>query len=117
MPQHLACVVAGLGVYLAEALLCSSSHATHVVSGGALFALGAAGVGLQGWHAVERLRAGVKGQMPLPPTVIFDDREPLPAVRRRCRSPATCPWGTRITPAWRRGRAAGVAERARAPAA
>jgi hypothetical protein len=55
MPLHLACAVTGLGVALAGALLFSSGHAAHVVSGGLLFALGAAGVGVQGWHAVTRL--------------------------------------------------------------
>jgi hypothetical protein len=45
---YLACVLSGLGVCLAGALLASSGHAAHVISGGILFALGAAGVGLQG---------------------------------------------------------------------
>jgi hypothetical protein len=58
MLLHLACVVTGLGVCLAGALLASSGHAAHVISGGTLFALGAAGVGLQGWHAAKRLRGG-----------------------------------------------------------
>jgi hypothetical protein len=31
---------------------------TGRVRGGFLFALGAAGAGLQGWHAVKRLRGG-----------------------------------------------------------
>jgi hypothetical protein len=53
---HLACVLSGLGVCLAGALLFSTGHAAHAVCGGTLFALGAAGVGLQGWHAVKRLR-------------------------------------------------------------
>jgi hypothetical protein len=53
MLLHLACVVTGLGVYLAGALLFSSGHAAHTVCGGALFAMGAAGFGLQGWHAVS----------------------------------------------------------------
>jgi len=58
MQLCLACVPSGLGVVLAGALLCSSGHAAHAVCGGALFALGPAGVGLQGWHAVKRLRGG-----------------------------------------------------------
>ena len=48
-------------VALAGALLASSGHAAHAVCGAFLFALGAAGVGLQGWHAVKRLRGGSKG--------------------------------------------------------
>jgi hypothetical protein len=56
MLLNLVCVVTGLGVCLAGALLASSGHAAHAVCGGPLFALGAAGVGLQGWHAVKRLR-------------------------------------------------------------
>jgi hypothetical protein len=56
---HLACVLSGLGVSVAGALLCSTGHAASAVCGGALlFALGAVGVGLQGWHAVKRLQAG-----------------------------------------------------------
>jgi len=63
MLLHLACVVAGLGVSLTGALVFSSGHAAHVISGGALFfALGAADVEVQGWHAAKRLRAGIKGQ-------------------------------------------------------
>jgi hypothetical protein len=58
MLLHLACVACGLGVCLAGALLFSSGHATHAVCGGILFALGAVGVGLQGWYAVRRLRQG-----------------------------------------------------------
>jgi hypothetical protein len=46
---------------LAGALRFSTGHAAHVVCGGTLFALGAAGVGLQGWHAVEWLRGGRQG--------------------------------------------------------
>ena len=42
----------------AGALLFSTGHAAHVVCSGILFALGAAGVGVQGWHAVKRLRGG-----------------------------------------------------------
>jgi hypothetical protein len=57
MLLHLACMLSGLGVVLAGAGLCSTCHAAHAVCGGILFALGAAGVGLQGWHAVKRLRA------------------------------------------------------------
>ena len=56
MLLHLACVVTGLGVCLAGALLTSTGHAAHAVCGGVLFALGATGVGLQGWHALKRLR-------------------------------------------------------------
>jgi hypothetical protein len=58
MLLHLACRVAGLGVCLAGAVLASSGHAAHVVSGGLLFTLGAAGGGVQGRHAVKRLRGG-----------------------------------------------------------
>ena len=58
MLLHLACVLSGLGVALVGALLCSSGHAAHVVAGGLLFALGAAGAGLEGWQAVKRLRGG-----------------------------------------------------------
>jgi hypothetical protein len=36
----------------------ATGHAAHAVYGGTLFALGAAGVGLQGWQAVKRLRGG-----------------------------------------------------------
>jgi hypothetical protein len=57
MLLNLACVVTGLGVCLAGALLFSTGYTAHAVCGGTLFALGAAGVGLQGWHAVKRLRA------------------------------------------------------------
>ena len=58
MLLRLACVLSGLGVALAGALLFSTGHAAQAVCGGTLFALGAAGVGLQGWHAVKRLRGG-----------------------------------------------------------
>ena len=58
MLLHLACVVTGLGVCLAGALLFSTGHATHVISGGLLFASGAAGIWVQGWHAAKRLRGG-----------------------------------------------------------
>jgi hypothetical protein len=58
MLLHLACVLSCLGVALAGALLASTGHAAHVACGGILFALGAVGVGLQGWHAVKRLRGG-----------------------------------------------------------
>jgi hypothetical protein len=58
MLLRLACVLSGLGVALARALLFSTGHAAHAACGGILFALGAAGVGLQGWHAVKRLRGG-----------------------------------------------------------
>jgi hypothetical protein len=34
-----------------------TGHAAHAVCGGIFFALGAAGVGLQWWHAIKRLRA------------------------------------------------------------
>src|SRR6516164_6188099 len=53
---HLACVLPSRGVALAGALLFSTGHAAHAVCGGTLFARGAAGVGVQGWHAVRRLR-------------------------------------------------------------
>jgi len=43
---------------LAGALRFATGHAAHAVCGGTLFALGAVGVGLQGWHAVKRLRKG-----------------------------------------------------------
>jgi hypothetical protein len=55
---HPACGLSGLGVALAGALLFATGHAAHAVCGGTLFAPGAAGVGLQGWHAVKRLRGG-----------------------------------------------------------
>ena len=58
MLLHLACVLSALGVSLAGALLFSTGQAAHAVCGGILFALGAAGVGLQGWHAVRRRRGG-----------------------------------------------------------
>jgi hypothetical protein len=58
MLLHLACVLSGLGVALTRALLCSTGHAAHVVCGGILFALGAACVEVQSWHAVKRLRGG-----------------------------------------------------------
>jgi hypothetical protein len=61
MLLHLACVVSGLAVALAGSLLFSTGHAAHAVCSGILFALGAVGVGLQGWHAVKRLR-GDEGQ-------------------------------------------------------
>ena len=57
MLLHLACVFSSRGVALPAALLCSTGHAAHAVCGGTLFARGAAGVGVQGWHAVKRLRA------------------------------------------------------------
>jgi hypothetical protein len=38
------------------ALWFSTGHAAHGVSGGILFAMGAVGIGLQGWHAIKRLR-------------------------------------------------------------
>jgi hypothetical protein len=64
MLLHLACVVTGLGVCLDGALLAYTGHAAHAVYGGILFALGAEGVGLQGWHAVKRLRGGPAGPRP-----------------------------------------------------
>ena len=57
--QHLACVLPGLGVVLAGALLLPTGHAAHVVSGGLLFAMGAVGVGLQYWYAAKELRGAV----------------------------------------------------------
>jgi hypothetical protein len=54
----LECVVSGLGVAVAGALWFPTGHPAHAVCGGILFALGAAGVGLQGWRAVKRLRNG-----------------------------------------------------------
>ena len=59
---RLACVLSGRGVALAGALLFSTGQAVHAVCGGTLFALGAAGVGLQGWHAVKRLGAKTRGR-------------------------------------------------------
>ena len=58
MLLHLGCVACGLDVCLAGALLASTGHAAHAVCGCILLALGAAGVGLQGWHAAKRLRGG-----------------------------------------------------------
>jgi hypothetical protein len=58
MLLHLACVLSGRGVALAGALLFSTGQAAHAVCGGTPFALGAAGVGLQNWHALKRLRGG-----------------------------------------------------------
>ena len=58
MLLHLACVVTGLGVCLAGALMASTGHTAHVVAGGILFAMGAVGVGWQGWEAVKRQRGG-----------------------------------------------------------
>jgi hypothetical protein len=58
MLLHLACVLSGLGVCLAGALLLSSGHAAHVAAGCVFFAMGALGVGWQGWEAVKRLRDG-----------------------------------------------------------
>jgi hypothetical protein len=55
---HLACMLSGLEVALAGALLFATGHAAHAVCGGTLFALGAAGFGVQGWHAVKRPRGG-----------------------------------------------------------
>jgi hypothetical protein len=49
MRLRLACVLSGLGVALAKALLFSTGHAAHAVCGAILFALEAAGVELQGW--------------------------------------------------------------------
>jgi hypothetical protein len=56
---HLACVVSGLAVALAGALLASTGHAAHAVCGGIPFTLRAAGVGMQGWYAAKRLRGAV----------------------------------------------------------
>jgi hypothetical protein len=61
MLLHLACVVSGLGVALAGALFFSTGHPAHVVVGCIFFAMGTAGVGLQGWHAVKRLRGRGQG--------------------------------------------------------
>src|SRR5262249_54954412 len=58
MLLHLACVVTGLGVCLAGALMASTGPTAPVAPGGMLFALGAAVVGWQGWHAVKRVRGG-----------------------------------------------------------
>jgi hypothetical protein len=58
MLLHPACVLSGLGLCLAGALLFSSGQPAHGVAGGLLFASGAAGIGVQGWHAVNRLRGG-----------------------------------------------------------
>jgi hypothetical protein len=51
-------VLSGLGVVLAGALLFSTGNAAHAVWGGIFFALEVVGIGLQGWHAVKRLRGG-----------------------------------------------------------
>jgi len=56
MLLHLACVLPSRGVALPAALLFSAGHAAHAACGALLFALGAAGVGLEGWHVVTRLR-------------------------------------------------------------
>jgi hypothetical protein len=45
-------------VALAGALLFSTGHAAHAVAGGLFFAMGALGVGWQGWEAVKRMRGG-----------------------------------------------------------
>ena len=58
MLLNLVCVGLNLAVCLAGALLFSDGHAKLVLIGGLMFALGTAGVGLQGWHAVKRLRGG-----------------------------------------------------------
>ena len=58
MLLHLAGVVTGLAVCLAGALWLGSGEPAHVALGALLFAAGAAGVALQGWYAVKRLRGG-----------------------------------------------------------
>jgi len=55
---NLVCLVAGLGMCLAGALFFSTGHPAHAVAGGLFFAMGALGVGWQGWKAVKRLRGG-----------------------------------------------------------
>jgi hypothetical protein len=64
MLLHLACVVSGLGVCLAGALLFSTGHAAHAVAGGLFFAMGALGVGRRSSGCGA---AGVK--QGVPPTV------------------------------------------------
>jgi hypothetical protein len=54
MLRSLVCLLSGLGMCLTGALLSSSGQPAHGVAGALLFALGAAGVGLQGWHAVRQ---------------------------------------------------------------
>jgi hypothetical protein len=56
MLRYLVCLVAGVGMCLVGALWFSTGHPAHVAAGCVFFAMGAAGVGLQGWHAVKRLR-------------------------------------------------------------
>jgi hypothetical protein len=51
-------VLSGLGVALAGALLFSTGPAAHAACDGARFALGAAGVGRQGWYAAKRRACG-----------------------------------------------------------
>jgi hypothetical protein len=66
MLLYLACVLSSLGV----ARLCSTGHAAYAVCGGTRFALGAAGVGLQGWHAVKRRRGGEGPKRKSPPGLV-----------------------------------------------
>jgi hypothetical protein len=58
MLLHLAGVASGLGVCLAGALWWGAGQPRHAALGALLFAAGAAGVALQGWNAVKRLRDG-----------------------------------------------------------
>jgi hypothetical protein len=51
-------VLSGLAVALAGALFFSTGHPAHVVASCLFFALGALGVGWQGWEAIRRLRGG-----------------------------------------------------------
>jgi hypothetical protein len=61
---HWACVLSGLRVALAGALWFSTGSPAHAVAGGLFFALGSAGIGLQGWHAVKRLWGRCEGGVP-----------------------------------------------------
>ena len=58
MLRNLVCLLSGLGISLAGALFFSTGHAAHVAAGCIFFAMGALGVGWQGWEAVKRLRGG-----------------------------------------------------------
>jgi hypothetical protein len=56
MLRRLVCVLSGLGKCLVGALWFSTGQAAHAAFGALLFAAGASGVGLEGWHAIRRLR-------------------------------------------------------------
>jgi hypothetical protein len=47
-------------------MIFTTGHAAHAACGALFFTLGATGAGLQGWHAVKRLRGRDKGQTPIP---------------------------------------------------